>query len=100
MLGEALSAFEALGAPIWADRAREELKRLPVRRAPAGLTATEEQIARLAATGLTNLQIADRAFVSPKTVEANLSRVYAKLGVHSRAQLVLAMSERDRQRTS
>jgi len=39
------------------------------------------------------------AFISPKTVEANLSRVYGKLGVHSRAQLVLAMSERDRQRT-
>ena len=97
--GEALSVFAALGAPIWADRVRGELKRIPVRRAQTGLTATEEEIARLAAAGLTNRQIAERVFVSLKTVEANLSRAYDKLGVHSRTQLVLAMSQRDRQRT-
>lgn len=99
ILDEALSEFAALGAPIWADRAREEQKRIPVRRGQAGLTATEEEIARLAAAGLTNRQIAERAFVSRKTVEANLSRVYDKLGVHSRTQLILAMSQHDRLRT-
>ncbi|HEV2371347.1 MAG TPA: AAA family ATPase [Streptosporangiaceae bacterium] len=97
VLAEALAVFEALGAPLWVERAREELKRVPVRRAPSGLTATEEEIARLAASGLTNLEIADRAFVSPKTVEANLSRVYDKLGIRSRTQLVLVLSQREQQ---
>jgi len=41
-------------------------------------------------------EVADRAFVSAKTVEANLSRVYDKLGVHSRAELGRVMSERER----
>jgi DNA-binding NarL/FixJ family response regulator len=40
--------------------------------------------------------VAERAFVSPKTVEANLSRVYEKLGVHSRAELGRVMGERER----
>jgi DNA-binding CsgD family transcriptional regulator len=82
------------------ERTREELKRIPVRRGQAGLTVTEEEIARLAAAGLTNPQIAERAFVSQKTVQANLTRVYGKLGVHSRTQLFLALSERDRQQSA
>jgi DNA-binding CsgD family transcriptional regulator len=97
VLEDALGQFAALGATGWADRAREELRRVPVKRSQPGLTATEENIARLAAAGLTNVQIAERAFISPKTVEANLSRAYAKLGVHSRAQLVNALAARDRQ---
>jgi DNA-binding CsgD family transcriptional regulator len=88
VLGEALAVFGALEAPVWADRAREELDRMPVRRSATGLTATEEHIARLAAAGLSNREIAEQAFISLKTVEANLSRVYAKFGVRSRAQLV------------
>jgi DNA-binding CsgD family transcriptional regulator len=93
-LGAALAEFERLGAPIWAERARTELARLPVRRAPAGLTPSEENIARLVASGLTNKEVAERAFVSPKTVEANLARVYDKLGVRSRAELGRIMAER------
>jgi len=69
---------------------------VPVRRAPADLTATEETIAQLAAEGLTNRAIAERIFVSPKTVESNLGRVYRKLGIHSRAELGRAMAERGR----
>ncbi|GEM_PF-108461 len=93
-LDEALAIFTRLGAPAWADRARGDLRRIPVRRSAAGLTGTEEQIARLAAAGLTNRQIAERAFVSPKTVEAILTRAYAKLGVRSRVQLAQVMARR------
>ncbi|HEY0636223.1 MAG TPA: helix-turn-helix transcriptional regulator, partial [Pseudonocardiaceae bacterium] len=55
--------------------------------AATALTPTEERVARLAAEGRTNRAIADALFVSPKTVEANLARVYAKLAITSRAQL-------------
>lgn len=95
-LEEALGVFERLGAPLWAARVRGELARIPVRRAPAELTPTEERIAQLAATGFTNREVAERAFVSAKTVEANLARVYDKLGVRSRAELGRVMGERER----
>ena len=95
-LAAALAEFERLGAPLWAERARAELARIPVRRAPAELTPTEEWIARLAAGGLTNREVAERAFISAKTVEANLARVYDKLHVHSRAELGRVMGERER----
>jgi DNA-binding CsgD family transcriptional regulator len=55
------------------------------------LTPTEQQIAALAATGLTNREIANQAFVSLKTVEANLARIYRKVGVRSRAELVVRL---------
>ena len=92
-LAHALTVFEGAGR-VWADRVRAELERIPVRRSREGMTPTEEVVARLAADGLTTKQIAERAFVSPKTVEGNLSRIYRKLGVHSRAELVRAMTER------
>ena len=95
MLTDAASVFEGLGATSWADRARVELRRIPFRRESADLTSTEEHIARLAAAGLTNREIAGQAFISMKTVEANLSRVYAKLSVRSRAQLVRALAARN-----
>ena len=84
---EALATFERLETPVWAERARAELARIPQRRAATGLTPTEATIARLAVEGLTNREIADRAFLSPKTVEVNLTRIYRKLGVRSRATL-------------
>jgi DNA-binding NarL/FixJ family response regulator len=86
-LTEALTGFEHLETPIWAERARAELARIPQRRSVTGLSPTEETIARLAVEGLTNREIADRIFLSPKTVEVNLTRVYRKLGVRSRAAL-------------
>ena len=95
VLEEAHSLFEQLGAPLWAERAAEELRRIPVRRTPEDLSATEDQVARLAAAGLTNRQIADRAFLSPKTVEGNLARVYMKLGIRSRAELGSAIAQRE-----
>jgi len=94
---EALATFERLGVSPWVVRAQAEIARVPVRRASADLTPTEERIAQLVATGLTNREGADRAFISAKTVEANLSRVYDKLGVHSRAELGRVMNERGRE---
>ncbi len=89
--------FERLGSPPWAERARAEMGRIGlVKRDPDALTSTEEEVASLAATGLTNRAIAERAFLSPKTVEANLARVYQKLGIHSRAELGRTMAERER----
>jgi DNA-binding NarL/FixJ family response regulator len=92
-LRQALDIFERLGAPTWAEQARGELGRIGLRRAPAGLTPTEQRVAELAATGLTNREVASAAFMSPKTVEANLARVYRKLGIRSRAELGARMAE-------
>jgi DNA-binding CsgD family transcriptional regulator len=77
---------------MWAERTRRELQRVRARAAPSELSATELRIAQLAASGLTNQEIADEAFVSRKTVEANLARAYAKLGIRSRAQLADALT--------
>jgi DNA-binding CsgD family transcriptional regulator len=90
-LDEALLVFESVGATAWSTQVRDELARVNTRRAPATLTATEERVARLAAEGFTNRQIAERVFVSPKTVEANLARAYRKLGISSRAQLARSL---------
>jgi DNA-binding CsgD family transcriptional regulator len=53
-----------------------------------GLTATEERVAELLASGLTYQQAADALFVSPKTVQWNVSKIYRKLGIRSRAELI------------
>jgi DNA-binding NarL/FixJ family response regulator len=92
-LRRARALFERLGAPEWEAEARDELDRVGLRRRdPDALTASERRIAELAAAGLTNKQVAQEAFVSPKTVEANLSRVYRKLGISSRAELGARMA--------
>jgi DNA-binding CsgD family transcriptional regulator len=87
---EAASAeFEALGSAGWAGQARAELDLLGTRRTAAagGLTAAEQRVVELAARGLSNKQIARHLFVAVHTVEVHLAHAYAKLGVHSRAQL-------------
>ena len=92
-LDRALEIFESLPSPPWAGRARAEMSRLGLRpSAPLALTATEERVAALAATGHTNRQVAQALFLSPKTVEANLARVYRKLGISSRAELGAAIA--------
>jgi DNA-binding CsgD family transcriptional regulator len=78
---------------VWVERTSAEIERLGVRSAAQrGLTPVEADIARLVADGLTNREIADRVFLSPKTVEANLSRIYRKLDVRSRAGLVASLA--------
>ncbi|MGA8246593.1 MAG: LuxR C-terminal-related transcriptional regulator, partial [Nocardioides sp.] len=94
-LDEALVTFEDLQAPVWAERARGELARLPGGPSAGSLTPTEERVARLAAEGLTNREIAERTFLSLKTVEVNLTRVYRKLGVR-RAALAHRLAETHR----
>ena len=87
-LEELLRSFERAGAASWAAVAREELRRAGGRRANRDeLTPTEQKVAELAASGLRNREIASRMFLSEKTVEANLSRVYGKLDIRSRAEL-------------
>ncbi|MEW2357716.1 LuxR C-terminal-related transcriptional regulator [Spirillospora sp. NPDC029432] len=87
-LERALAIFEEVGAARWAEQTRAELTRLGLRRpAGSGLTPREEQVARRAAGGATNREIAADLSISAKTVEANLARAYRKLGIHSRAEL-------------
>ena len=94
LLSRAVSVFEANPAPVWAERARDELRRVGLRpSAPDGLTSTEARVAALAAAGRTNREIAAEVFASPKTVEAVLGRVYRKLGVRSRVELVTALPD-------
>jgi DNA-binding CsgD family transcriptional regulator len=92
-LGEALDLAQRCGAPALAERARAELVRAgarPRRAARSGraaLTATEERVARMAAHGPTNREIAQALFVTEKTVEAHLSNAYRKLGIRARGEL-------------
>ena len=62
------------------------------RHAPDELTATELRVAELAAAGITNREIARAVFISEKTVEAHIARVYRKLGIRSRAELGARMA--------
>ena len=87
-LAAAADVFGSVGAGLWLARAERQRDRLGLQASPMGeLSPSEDRIARLAASGLTNREIAARLDISPKTVEANLARAYGKLGLHSRAQL-------------
>jgi DNA-binding NarL/FixJ family response regulator len=96
-LRAALTTFERLGAARWAERARSELrasgetarKRDPTTRAE--LTPQELQIASFVAEGLSNKDVATQLFLSPRTIDAHLRNVFAKLGLTSRTQLVRAL---------
>ncbi|HEX4724355.1 MAG TPA: LuxR family transcriptional regulator [Pseudonocardiaceae bacterium] len=87
-LTEAARIFTDLGTPLWTARAQADLARTTV---PVGdgmaLTPSERRVAELAAGGMTNRQVAGTLFISTRTVEVNLSRVYRKLGIRSRAEL-------------
>jgi DNA-binding NarL/FixJ family response regulator len=87
-LDQALAAFEHLGQSLWAQRARSEIARLAGRKpADTELTATEQKVAELVAQGRSNRDVADALFITVRTVEANLTRIYRKLDVRSRAEL-------------
>jgi ATP/maltotriose-dependent transcriptional regulator MalT len=92
-LRTAMEAFDSLGARLLADRAAEELRASGevARRHPpsgiSGLSPRERQVARLAAAGHSNGEVAARLFLSQKTVEYHLHKVFTKLGVASRTDL-------------
>lgn len=102
-LNAALDIFERLGARPWIDRASAELRATGRTKPRAGdnvldrLTPQEFEIVSLAATGLTNKQIAERLFLSPRTIGGHLHRAFPKLGVSTRAALrdALALLSRD-----
>lgn len=87
-LEEALGVFEELGATLWIEKARAELARIGGRApSPGALTATELRVAELVCEGRSNKEVASTLFVTAKTVETTLSRIYAKLDIHSRSEL-------------
>jgi DNA-binding CsgD family transcriptional regulator len=93
-LRAALQTFERLEAGPWAERARIELRATGehvTRSDPTAaehLTPQEFQIATFVAEGLTNRDVAARLFLSPKTVEFHLGRVFRKLDIRSRGELI------------
>lgn len=94
-LTEALRTFEELGTPLWARRAQAELSRTVV--SPnddlSQLTPSQQRVAEMAASGSTNKDIAAAMFISTKTVEHNLTKIYRKLGIGSRAELGRRMDQ-------
>lgn len=89
----ALTVFDRLEAKPFADRARQLLRRLgqpataPTIRSDGELSGREREVAFLVAQGLSNAAIAERLFISPRTVTTHLDRIYRRLGVRSRAAL-------------
>jgi DNA-binding CsgD family transcriptional regulator len=87
-LDTAAEIFTHLGATVWTARVEHERSRLGLGRGDSDqLTPTELRVATLAASGATNRAVATALAMSPKTVEAHLSRIYRKLGIRSRAEL-------------
>jgi DNA-binding CsgD family transcriptional regulator/tetratricopeptide (TPR) repeat protein len=87
-LEEARDLFASLGAAAWERRVEAELARIGGRAPSSGeLTPIELRVAELVAAGRTNKEVAAALFLSARTVEGHLSRVYGKLGVHSRVEL-------------
>jgi len=96
-LKEALRTFEELNTQLWANRAQDLLDHTSIRPSHrAVLSATERRVAELAATGMTNRDVAAALSISPKTVEANLSRVYHKLDIRSRSELGRHITQTER----
>ncbi|MET0751414.1 MAG: AAA family ATPase [Solirubrobacterales bacterium] len=95
---EALATFERLGAAPWSALARSELEaagaveRRPVAH-PDELTAQEVRVAEAVAKGMSNREVAEAMFLSPKTISFHLGRVYGKLEIHSRAELAALVAE-------
>ncbi|WP_162181206.1 helix-turn-helix transcriptional regulator [Rhodococcus wratislaviensis] len=100
-LEAAYETFQRIGARLWAGRAATELTAAGQPAGPrprdAGdeLTAQELQVAQLAASGGTNREVAAQLFLSVKTIEMHLGRVYRKLGVRSRTQLANLLRDKE-----
>ena len=97
-LDEALAIFERIGAGLWAERTRAELKRISGRAAtPGALTPAEERVAALVAEGKTNREVAAALFLSDRTVEGHLARIFGKLGIRHRTEVAPALASRQTQ---
>jgi DNA-binding CsgD family transcriptional regulator len=95
-LEEALEIFERLEARLWLERAHDELSRIGLRRAAVteGLTPAQTRVAELAVAGLSNQEIASTLYMSTRSVESHLTKVYREFGVRSRGQLIAAFAAR------
>jgi DNA-binding CsgD family transcriptional regulator len=97
-LRDARDVFDAMGCAAWGDQARRELRATGESSSRRGLaaldqlTAQELQIAQLAAQGLSNRDIAQRLYLSHRTIGTHLYRIFPKLGITSRGELHLALS--------
>lgn len=94
-LQAAATSFADLGMPRWAERALDEAERVGLHPTTSALTATESRVAELVGSGHSNQETAAELFMSVKTVEANLTRIYRKLGVRSRTELANHLSQVD-----
>ncbi|MCO6007725.1 LuxR C-terminal-related transcriptional regulator [Actinoallomurus purpureus] len=100
-LRSALATFERMQTRPWADQARAELRAAGVREPETAhdarhlLSPQELQVARLAVEGLTNREIGERMYLSPRTVASHLYRIFPKLNVTSRAQLAARLQSED-----
>jgi DNA-binding CsgD family transcriptional regulator len=92
-LEQAVGIFERLGARVWSEKARSEIRRIGGRTtSDGGLSETERQIVELVVAGRRNREVAAELSLSPNTVAWNLSRIYRKLGVASRTELAARMA--------
>lgn len=92
-LQRALEVLDGIGAEHWSEQTRAELARIGGRpRTSAGLTTTEQRVADAVAAGQSNAEVARALFMSPKTVEWNLSKIYKKLQVRSRTELAAKLA--------
>jgi DNA-binding CsgD family transcriptional regulator len=110
LLGRASGIYQDLRAELGLARVDRSLRALGVRPARRGrradrpalgwasLTPTERAVADEVARGLSNRQVADRLFVSPRTVESHLSHVFAKMGLQTRTELALELSRQSADR--
>ena len=94
-LDQASAIFASIGQPLWAQRVADEAARVAGRRvASPDLTSTERQVAELVAAGRTNREVAEKLFITVRTVEANLTRIYRKMDLRSRAELAAQWNQR------
>lgn len=92
----AIELFQSGQAGLWTARARQELARVSGRvPRPGELTATEMRVAELIARGMSNRAAAVELFVTVRTIESALTKIYAKLGVQSRTQLASHLRDRE-----
>ncbi len=99
-LRAALEIFEGLGAEPWIEQTNDELRSAgAIRRNPVAdpdeLSPQEVRVARAVAGGATNKEVAAQLYLSPKTIDFHLGRVYRKLGIHSRTELATKVAKGD-----